>query len=160
MSAALSWPRSSDPAIRVTNPLHTRIRAVVTRLCVPKRGATREIELPPVSALMLTPHKRAGTVRSFDVLLKWSLPGCHHPGTWTGGQVCPPKGIEFHCSIAGGFALLVLARIQFVLKRNSSPMFSLNIGGTMATVTATVMPWCKPGTHSSITLNALAVRPG
>ena len=113
---------------------------VVTRLCVSKRGATREIELLPVSALMLTPHKRAETVRSCDALLKWSLPGFHHPGTWTVGQVCPPKGIEFRCSIAGGFALLILARILFVLKRNSSPMYSLSIGGTTATATATAMP--------------------
>ena len=44
-----------------------------------------------------------------------------------------------------------------MLRNNSSPMSSSNIGGTTATVTVTVMPCSKPGMHSFTMLNAWAV---
>ena len=80
-------PRSSDQAIRVMNPHHTlRSAVVVTHQCVPKRGATQEIQLLLVSALMLTPRKSAETAMSCDTLHKWNLLGCHHPRSWIGGH--------------------------------------------------------------------------
>uniref|UniRef100_A0AAV1TV64 Uncharacterized protein n=1 Tax=Peronospora matthiolae TaxID=2874970 RepID=A0AAV1TV64_9STRA len=43
------------------------------------REATRGIELPLVSVLMLTPLKEPGAEMSCAALLKWNLLGYHHP---------------------------------------------------------------------------------
>uniref|UniRef100_A0AAV1VME6 Uncharacterized protein n=1 Tax=Peronospora matthiolae TaxID=2874970 RepID=A0AAV1VME6_9STRA len=87
---AASCPRSSDRAIlpmypRLVQvyPTIGRVVMVLMSLCITSREATREIELPLVSVLVLTPIKRPGTEMSCVTLPKWSLRGCRHPESWT-----------------------------------------------------------------------------
>uniref|UniRef100_A0AAV1UBB7 Uncharacterized protein n=1 Tax=Peronospora matthiolae TaxID=2874970 RepID=A0AAV1UBB7_9STRA len=77
---------SSDLAIRLTNlcrmqvhPPTGRVVILVMPQCIATREATRGVELPLVSVLMLTPLKRLGTAIYCAKLLKWSLLGCLHP---------------------------------------------------------------------------------
>lgn len=68
-------------------------------------------------------------------------PWCHLPRSLIGGRVCPPIRIQSHYLILAKSILPIPARNLFVLRKGSSPMPSLSIGGTKATVAITVVPW-------------------
>uniref|UniRef100_A0AAV1V541 Uncharacterized protein n=1 Tax=Peronospora matthiolae TaxID=2874970 RepID=A0AAV1V541_9STRA len=79
------------PSDLLTNPRLTRVHTTIGRvgmvvmpLCITMRKLTREIELPLVSVIMMTPLKRPRNAMSCATLLKWSLLGCRHPESWTG----------------------------------------------------------------------------